>query len=1322
SNYKDTGPKDLIQMYLRMLKSRFSFNDKMWFSSLRRFAARVLNMFNGSSKQPVSDTVGGDNDPEIDQLPRKREDHRNKTILDGHQTLLPVLAPYGPRDLAAYGAKNTLKALKVRRLEDYRQLVYIPPMAKANLHAKDDDLFSLMTKVQEFLDSDRQVMLILGDSGAGKSTFNRHLEHHLWTNCNKGDPIPLFINLPAIREPQDDMITKQLQVYNFSIKQILDMKMHLRFILICDGYDESQLTANLHQTNRLNQRNQWRTKMIISCRTQFLGPVYLDRFAPQQMDHYTKARTDLFQEAVIAPFSKKQVEEYVAQYVPLEPRPWITEDYVLMLNKVPNLMDLVKNPFLLTLTLEALPDLTKSQQELSNISVSRVQLYDLFVNEWLNVNKRRLRDNILKDDERETLEHMTAKGFLLLGVDFSKRLALAIFEEQDGNPVIRYLHYDHKDTWRAKFFGPELEVRILRESSPLTRSGNLYRFIHRSMLEYFFSRIIFDPNNHGDSDEFGPQSNIGSCEVQPLDPNGPLFTRDLIKEPSIIQFLCERVRQSSGFEKQLRDIVELSKSDKSAATAAANAITILVRSGTLFHKADLQGIRIPGADLSGGQFDSAQLQGADLRGVNFTRSWLRQADLSHTQLEGVRFGELPYLKEEGVVTACAYSPDGTRFVAATGKGVRGIINVYNASTWTKTNTFYLDRDKDDSYATWISTKSIAFSPDSRRFVTGSDDGTARLWDCAKGKKVLEIKGGYRDDALVAFSPCGKRVAYGCGLGDAWVWNAKTGKTVCTMKDHIANIQSVTYSPDGSRVVLGYDNGTILFYDAVTGKSGEIWYAPSRRVVCLTYAPDGQQLASGHYGGMVQLWDTLSGKPGLVLCGDGASVTGIEFSPDGRWVAISSDHTAVRLFDVGDGALISIFPGHTESVLDLAFSPDGRQLASAGRDGFVRLWDVDSSEASVGWQEPIEVGLDAIFTVDGCLILSGEGSDKSVRLWNPLTGAARPPIPLSPGWLNAGAISPDGRQVTLGGRDGILRVWDCQTGEAGPMVDGHEEYVWDFFYSPCGRWILSTSPENVRLWDLQFSEGTQTVSGHETQRLLVHVCAAFSLTTMAEPRIAVSDWNSASLRVYDPRSDEHSKVIRLGDCAKPRSLAFSPNGRQLAIGTENNSIELWNHEAEEEPRVRLQAHSQLVNCVAYSSCGQWLASGNSDRTVQIWRRRQQQQLAEGGGGVESWSSATVVCGFFERVECITWNPHSPLEFVTKSSDMAVRIWRISIDGGIDGGGGGKGGVTVHLIWGSNLGRLCAEGLRFEGATGLDPVYKKLLLQRGAIGVSVGATSA
>ena len=69
----------------------------------------------------------------------------------------------------------------------------------------------------------------------------------------------------------------------------------------------------------------------------------------------------------------------------------------------------------------------------------------------------------------------------------------------------------------------------------------------------------------------------------------------------------------------------------------------------------------------------------------------------------------------------------------------------------------------------------------------------------------------------------------------------------------------------------------------------------------------------------------------------------------------------------------------------------------------------------------------------------------------------------------------------------------------------------------------------------------------------------------------------------------------------------------------------------------------------------------------------------------------------------------MEFVTGSDDGFVRVWRISNTE--------AGDVSVHTHWGSHIGRLCAADLTFKGTVGLNPINRKLLVQRGAIGDSL-----
>jgi WD40 repeat protein len=66
-----------------------------------------------------------------------------------------------------------------------------------------------------------------------------------------------------------------------------------------------------------------------------------------------------------------------------------------------------------------------------------------------------------------------------------------------------------------------------------------------------------------------------------------------------------------------------------------------------------------------------------------------------------------------------------------------------------------------------------------------------------------------------------------------------------------------------------------------------------------------------------------------------------------------------------------------------------------------------------------------------------------------------------------------------------------------------------------------------------------------------------------------------------------------------SLAFAPNGRDLAAGTQQGLIDVWSLEYPEAPRIHLPGHRGSVNVLAFDPQGQHLASGGSDRTVAVW---------------------------------------------------------------------------------------------------------------------------
>ncbi|KAF9122240.1 WD_REPEATS_REGION domain-containing protein, partial [Linnemannia schmuckeri] len=142
---------------------------------------------------------------------------------------LPASSSLLTRVLDIPDVEYDLHKLRIQRLEEQKRGVYVLPQAKPSLQTSDDTLFPLMEKALEFLKGHRQVLLILGDSGAGKSTFNLELEHILWKDYRKYGPIPLYISLPTIDDPAHNLVEKRLQYHNFSKEQIREMKLHRQF-------------------------------------------------------------------------------------------------------------------------------------------------------------------------------------------------------------------------------------------------------------------------------------------------------------------------------------------------------------------------------------------------------------------------------------------------------------------------------------------------------------------------------------------------------------------------------------------------------------------------------------------------------------------------------------------------------------------------------------------------------------------------------------------------------------------------------------------------------------------------------------------------------------------------------------------------------------------------------------------------------------------------------------------------------------------------------------------------------------------------------------
>ena len=85
------------------------------------------------------------------------------------------------------------------------------------------------------------------------------------------------------------------------------------------------------------------------------------------------------------------------------------------------------------------------------------------------------------------------------------------------------------------------------------------------------------------------------------------------------------------------------------------------------------------------------------------------------------------------------------------------------------------------------------------------------------QEINRLEGHRSGVGSVSFSPDGQRIVSGSGDGTLRLWNAQTGNALGQpLEGHKSGVNSVSFSPNGQRIVSGSDDGTLRLWNAQTG--------------------------------------------------------------------------------------------------------------------------------------------------------------------------------------------------------------------------------------------------------------------------------------------------------------------------------------------------------------------------------------------------------------------------------------------------------------------------------------------------------------------------
>lgn len=394
-------------------------------------------------------------------------------------------------------------------------------------------------------------------------------------------------------------------------------------------------------------------------------------------------------------------------------------------------------------------------------------------------------------------------------------------------------------------------------------------------------------------------------------------------------------------------------------------------------------------------------------------------------------------------------------------------------------------------------------------------------------------------------------AYGATFGRVELWDVGNGTSGQLLGERDAFARDVSFTHDGAGLVVGGD-GLELWTLAGGVPAGEPpdLLAPAWKVAV---SGDDRWMVSTA-GDRTERW--LVGAEGrsmvVELSGSRVPVNSTIFDPAGKWIATSGDRLLLWQFEDAGSPGEPISVPIKDPTLSLATSPDGRWLAAITPDD-VRLVDFNGSTqfppvlgAKNSWKS-------LVFTADGTkLALVGESS---VEIWDvherkPLTETALPGDP------RMVFLSDDGKLVVASVEDQDLVLRDASSGT--PLA-------------------------------------TLTLDG-DLERLML-TAAGGQLAFETETGTRVWDWDAG-----DPSGVAivESRDFVLGARVSPVGMAVSSNGRWMAIASNDSRWELRDIETGKTLHGPARLDGAVASSVAFSPDGKWIAVGGWRALVHLWR--------------------------------------------------------------------------------------------------------------------------